>query len=315
VPRCSGYEGYCSLESFTPEKAWQSLLGTMNGFDIVLIQGLINSISAIGNQNIVLLIIILIVALYGISRRDLRFEIERRNTDLVLILLGLFTFILSLYPYFVMDRYPGYEDWSSRNQLLTPLGASLLLYYPAKVVLERGKINNILQALIFSLLIVLFINASIMGNIGFQKDWYKQLSLVDNFKESHVMRNNTTFLFLDNTSNLNANNRFYRFYEISGLMKYAFGDERRFGIIPREYMSQPIENFRMFFIHYYNLQDYKPKEIDYLITIDYGNTRLNRVSDILELMYLEYLDKNSFENNVKGITQLKFTRYNYSLTV
>ncbi len=111
-------------------------------------------------------------------------------------------------------------------------------------------------------------------------DWYKALSLVNQFKSSQVIRDHTSFLIRDDAPQFNAKKRWLRFYEYAALMSVAFGDEKRFGH-DEKYWPGPGavedigkllrgEAFRIPVAHHassYRLGEWTPKEPEYLITI------------------------------------------------
>ena len=61
-------------------------------------------------------------------------------------------------------------------------------------------------------------------------DWQKQLRLIQLFSGNPEIERAALIVVDDNTMYLNAMGRVYRHYEWNGLLKSAFGDERRFGI-------------------------------------------------------------------------------------
>ncbi len=118
----------------------------------------------------------------------------------------------------------------SRNQLLIPLGASFILYYILRIFFREIGLRTNIKFFFYSILIALFLCTNVFIYLDYQKDWFKQLSLIENFKTSSVMKNNHKFLFTDNTKDLNARGRVYGFYEWNGMMEYIFKDESRFGL-------------------------------------------------------------------------------------
>ncbi|MBU2578327.1 hypothetical protein KKA69_05905 [Patescibacteria group bacterium] len=228
----------------------------------------------------------------------------KSKTFSCLFLLGLFFFLTAVYAYLSTNRIPKMGDMDSRHQILIPPGASIILISSLGIFFNILRINIKGRIFIYSILVVMFSKLNILSYLDFQKDWYKQCSLIENFKTNSVIRNNTTFLFKDNTYGLNANMRYYRFYEYSGLMKLAFGEETRYGadteINPYHYRC---------FNTRYSLRDYKPKKTEYKILIDFRTDRgLLSVIDnkkVLELMFYEYFKPEKFKTEVKKLIELK----------
>jgi len=167
----------------------------------------------------------------------------------------------------------GTTDFNTRNQMLVPLGSSFILFYFVKIIF-----NTKARSIVCSLLIVLFVYTNFMCFLEFQRDWFKQLSLIENFKDSDVVKHNTTFLLDDKTKDINARKREHRFYEINGLMKVAFGDEKRLGIPKDKFSVSGIKYFENFVgnrdYRYFNMNEYtKLKQPEYTIIINHGTFR------------------------------------------
>jgi len=231
---------------------------------------------------------------------------ENGKNDLRFLLFGIIAFLAGVFPYVAVGKIPSSFDLSSRHQLLVPLGASFIIYYGLKIFLNKLRLNFRIQIFIFSLIIVLFISSNFFSYLEYQKDWFKQLSLVENFKLSDIVKNNTTFLFKDNTLELNAKKRVYRFYEYGGLMKLAFGDEIRFGLNMNkiDYM----EYFRELIEHpQYNSTDYQDKDPEYIVIIEYGNYQLSNKNTI-ELFYYKFFNKQKYREILKDIIILQYDK-------
>jgi hypothetical protein len=215
-----------------------------------------------------------------------------------LFIFGVFFFWLAAYPYLVVKHVPQMDDWDSRNQLLLPLGSALLLVYGVKLVTHHKAVTLPL----YFLLVSMFVHTSILDHLSFQRDWYKQLSLMENLKTFPLMYKRTSFVFQDDTSNMNANGRAYRFYEYAAQMKLVFGDERRFGSDRKDFKG--LQKWANLLNCYYNLKDFVPKEPDTLIVISHGGGDLS-TAEVLKLMWWERCDKRKFDQKISDIVHLE----------
>lgn len=140
------------------------------------------------------------------------------------IFVGFFAILLALLPYVILGLAPTFQEWSSRHQLLLPLGTSFLLV----------GILSFFGSQLRLFLLIFIVNTSITINVAnyvaLYQDWNKQKALIMLFKDNEEIKNAGIVGFIDETKSLNAINRTYRIYEWNGLMKAAFGDEKRFGV-------------------------------------------------------------------------------------
>jgi hypothetical protein len=232
----------------------------------------------------------------------------RNKQNIILLLLGVFIFYLGIIPYAVVGKFPAnfpfQLDWGSRHQLLVPLGAAFMLVYTTKI-LVNSQIAVRLALLVFT---IAFISANIYNYAAFQRDWYKQVSLMENFRLLPIMGTDTSFLIDDGTLHLNANRRSYRFYEYSGLFKMAFGDEKRFGHDRRLFITKKtLKKLDRFLNKHNNLSEFQPKEPERIITIHRGKYELT-MNNLIALMIAERIDKKEFLIKARNIVSLSERR-------
>lgn len=130
--------------------------------------------------------------------------------------------------------------------------------------------------------------------------------MVKNFKQEKAIIEDSTFFFIDNTSSLNARNRTYRFYEYTGLMKFAFGNETRYGA--RDYNIGDKELNSYLNYAQYNIRGYKLMPFQHNIFINYGTYSLTAINT-LKLLYFKIFDPQKFAVRIKDIISLKATPY------
>ncbi|MBN2452735.1 MAG: hypothetical protein JXB40_00545 [Candidatus Omnitrophica bacterium] len=235
------------------------------------------------------------------------------KSDIKLFFLGLILFFAAAFPYLAVDHIPRFIDWDSRNQLLLPLGFSLALYYGMRLFCNRLRWGSHARLFLYSLMIALFISVNFKAYVDYQKDWFKQLSLVENFRASSVMKNNTTFIFDDQASDMNAMGRFYRFYEYTGLMKLAFNDETRFGMSLDMYNKLDwsryfIDNKRFIELPEYNISGYRPRDPEFKVMIKPGSSDLSRMYKVIRALYYKLFDHVKFKKIIVGLVKLEYVR-------
>ena len=227
-------------------------------------------------------------------------------TDTKLFTTGVVFFYIAILPYCVVSKLPQLKDWHSRHQLLIPLGASLMLFYGIKLLSNLLKLKKELTLVLFVTFVAAFIFYNNKIYLDYQRDWYKQLSVMDKMKNSAIFYKNTSFLFKDETKDLDAMNRRYRFYEYTGMMKHVFGDEKRFGIDHKFVMPKDLNDVKGYFCAAYSLKDYVYSKPQYLITIRHGTYNLNYRST-LKLIFASYFMSKKFNDIIKNIVDIEYS--------
>jgi hypothetical protein len=140
------------------------------------------------------------------------------------LVFGLLAFVAGVFPYLAVGKIPAAAEWDSRHQLLTPLGASFMLVYLARLLLALRQQNAVL-----ALVATLFVADNARVWADFQRDWYKQVAVMENLKAMPEVQQGKRFVFEDRARDLDANHRRYRDYEYTGLLQMAFGERTREG--------------------------------------------------------------------------------------
>lgn len=258
----------------------------------------------------IIISVIIFIIIKKLYRTDIiNFNKKNINHNLFLAGFGLFAFFVGVFPYIAVGIIPNLLDWDSRHQLLIPLGTSFILYYVLKILFYELNIKANLKIFFYTFLIALFLCSNIFIYLDYQKDWFKQLSLIENFKENSIFKNSNTFLFTDNTEYLNTLERSYRFYEWTGIMKEAFKDESRFGV---DVNQKDNINFFLSFKNYpqYNFSTYNSGSKEVNIIIEHGEFELSK-RNIIKLFYYKYFDKKKYEDSIKKILVLRYDNKDY----
>lgn len=253
-----------------------------------------------------LLVIWLVLIL--IFRKYMSFTREKMNVeiDLTFFLLGIVFFILGVFAYVAVGKTPSVVDWSSRQQLLVPLGASFITYFGIRLVANICRFRKFISTLIYTLLLALFISSHISINYDYHKDWTKQLSLIEHFSESSIVKENNTFIFEDNTTELNTLSRHYRLYEYTGLFKLTFNEESKLGINAAPNITK--DSYRWATdLDFVNLGEYTLSNPQYKIIINYGDYDLD-VKGMSSLIFNKIFNHKQYEQDLKRVVTLKYEK-------
>jgi len=169
----------------------------------------------------------------GLSNSESVAEKSRIRIRFFMLLFGLIAFLAGSFPYWILGHVPTFNEWSSRHQLLLPLGFSLL--FAALVPLFRLK-SLILLFVSFTIGFSVWINFKNYAYLFI--DQRKVFALTNLVAKNNELRESNFLIFIDKTIELNALDRTYRNYEWNGIVKAAFGDESRYSI---DYKNWPVE--------------------------------------------------------------------------
>jgi hypothetical protein len=171
------------------------------------------------------------------------------NKLILTFLTGIFIFIIGGIPYWILDKMPSFFDWSSRHQILFPLGMSIILVVFVSLLSKKLKAAAIVSVISFSTIM----NVTVYKDLYI--DWQKQKMIMKLISKNDMIRNGDILLFEDQTKPLNAMLRQYRFYEWNGLVALAMGDENRFSVDRAQFPS--FFNAPSFKLLYENRDKYK----------------------------------------------------------
>lgn len=230
-----------------------------------------------------------------------------RSHDVAFLGLGALAFSLGVFPYIAVGKMPISTDWDSRHQMLVPFGASLLVYYSVRLVLSLVKRSAAWARYALCVLAVAFIARNIAVDIAYQQDWFKQMAIVENVRKNPAFRAQRTFLVDDQLRTWNTLERNYRFYEYTGLLKYALGDETHcalgadeIGLVKRNYRTLK----RHGMLARYNLRDYVYERPRARIILSQGPLAPDRMA-LVRLMLQEHFQPPEFRRSVAGLISLE----------
>lgn len=306
------YQGYNTIymTNLYPENLTRNLITSFYHSIVLVFLASFQSLSAQVLSQIMMFIFFFFIVFLILRKRD----INKGNDKHVFktFAIGCSFFAVGIFPYLVVGKPPVPFSLDSRHELLVPLGASFVVYYGLRIVSKGASFvvyhglrivsrkpilfpPLLLRSLILSLMIALFVTSNIVTYLDYQKDWYKQQSLIENLRSSDIIRNHTTFIFVDHSADLNIYGRGYRFYEYSSMMEYTFGDETRFGCDAAEFYL--FNYFQRYSI--WNFRDYEPHEPEYVVNIYKGDYAVDK--NLLKLMFYELFAPEKFKSAVRKI--------------
>ncbi len=147
----------------------------------------------------------------------------RLKTILFMMGLGLFFFVLAIFPYAAVGKLPSLKYFDSRHMLLVPLGLAFCLYFSI-LLIERK--NRALAHVVLITLLASCLLKNMHDQAQYLKDWFYQVALEEHYKDNKRIKDNATFFFRTNVAF--ANSRSIQFYEHNGRLRKVLGNSQRF---------------------------------------------------------------------------------------
>lgn len=148
------------------------------------------------------------------------------HANLFLILSGGFACLVTLIPFLMVGKLPHPWDWSSRTLCFLSPGLALIFLG----VYRNFNSLKFMKSWVY-LTISILISVNLMIRLDYYRDYLKQVTLIKEFKGNQSLGNTKWLNVDDRTADINTLKREYRFYEWSGLLKMAFGDQTRVGLL------------------------------------------------------------------------------------
>ncbi|MBP1763026.1 MAG: hypothetical protein H6Q65_84 [Firmicutes bacterium] len=248
---------------------------------------------------------LMICLIYFLYRFSQKYAGKELIYDRRFLALGIGCFFVAVFPYFAVGNFPTLDFHSTRHQLLIPLSVAMILTYGTRLLINRFEIikeKEKIRKVMLAVLTVTFIAMNGRIYMDYEKDWYKQLAVIENVRNSPVLQEHTTFLFQDNTTDLNVFKRNYRFYEYVAFMKQAFGDERRLGLNYEKFYHGKAEVDGVHFRRkdQYLLSSYQQKSPEYIVRIKRSDVDVTD-ERILRFMVQEWLHPAELKRDVQRL--------------
>lgn len=223
-------------------------------------------------------------------------KIFKISISLVLLLMGIFLFLLAVFPYCAVGKLPQMGNWNSRNQILVPLGMAFIIYY---LILLTAKIHKKIPSIMLVGVVSVFIVQNLDGYYRYYIDWIYQRSLLNQFKQSKIVQENTTFIAKDNLEYSIWVNK--GTLSINWLLKNAFKEDNRL-IVKNENTLELFKQSSRDPKHYASHWTYQlPVYIEISQNMNYQFTRDKR----RRLFFDSIFNPENFEKDVLNLTELK----------
>lgn len=233
-----------------------------------------------------------------LTRRARRPEPDHLAAGAVLLASGATLVAMGVVAYLAVGRVPTIWDWSSRHQLLVPIGAGLLAAAAVRVVRGAGRLGPI-AGIAVGLLIGVSIVADARTLLAYQLDWFKQVAVVDAVRATPEVRTAMHIRIVDHAATLNAMRRAIRFYEYNALFEQATGDQRR--LVATASQEPDLQRMDVFISHpSYHMTGYVPAPVDLELVLTSGHRRPG-VPGVLGLVLLEAMGSPSFHAEVSRL--------------
>jgi hypothetical protein len=220
---------------------------------------------------------------------------------------GLLLVVLGVYPYLAVDKMPGFSDFNSRHQLLVPFGAALILVGLIRALTDGARFPRAVRVGLLALVIALCAGTVAGDHLSYQREWYKQLGMIEAIRQAPQMQEARAFLFDDRTKALNIDGRFRRrFYEYAGLFEQAFGTHDRFGVDKAAYAKHGAAYFMSMFTAAFKSEGCTTARPEYRVTVKRGNVDLRRRSVLVRMMWEEWTGSSRFAADTAGTVRLTF---------
>ncbi|MFT7003440.1 MAG: hypothetical protein ACJAWW_000787 [Sulfurimonas sp.] len=287
------YEGYNSISISNVLNAIKILFLNVDNSFIQVIYKSIYSTSAAW--------IYIFILLFFIVRKRNDILITEKNN--IFFFVGIVLFFLAIFPYAMVSKNAEFESWNSRFQILTPLGLSFILYFGLISLKKLSYFNNKVLLIIIWLLIFSFVSKNISFQYEALKDHFYSVSIGENIRDNQQIKENTTFIVNNNLTDSYLYNRRMIYYELNGIFKKSFKDEKRLAIRYDHYIDG-LPNMDTIKKHkQYNFSEWK-HDTPLLVTLSHNYKVRFGQNEYIELIYLNLFDKKQFLARAKQLTHI-----------
>ena len=228
---------------------------------------------AVDVGGVVGLVVGVLVAVWLVRREALRDDGSEPGPRIlsapVLALAGVAVLILGVVPYLAVGRTPSIWDWSSRHQMLVPLGVGLVAAAAARGIGRPGTIGRSAGIAVVGALIGLAAVADVRTLMAYQVDWFKQQAIIGAVRTTPALAEARHIAVVDRATRLNAMHRTIRFYELNALFEQALGGTDRL-VEPENRGPGPDALPRFIERPGYHMSDYTPTPVDLVLEIQPG---------------------------------------------
>lgn len=268
------------------------------------IYSIIGSINFNSELYVLFFLIILVIIDRLLLKKDVLLSNRNIKNGIRNLLLGIFFLMIAIFPYLILFSVRilkglNFNSFDTRHLLLAPLGVAWITYFMFRCIFHNKKILVTALLVIISLNVIYWNKAYLM----YELYWYKQCALTYLFKNEQFIKDNDTFAFID-LDKTTHNSSIYAFYSLAGILKQAYGDERRLMFRIEDY--EVIQGYGCYFNKDYLLGDYTGDHIKIDGTI-YFESDLT-LKDIPALRYYDFIQSDSFETSLQQKSRIKLIK-------
>ena len=299
------YENYNAVSVSGLPKA---MIAVVRNFDNSLFSVVIESFYSMVSGWFVILVLIYIL----VKRSE---ALGEQKYDRIFIIVGIILFVFAVFPYAMVGKNAEFESWNSRFQILTPLGLAFVYYFGIRLL---GKYLQLKEKVVLGLtwlLIFSFVGKNISDQYKEHVDWFYSVSIRENIKDNDIIKNHSTFIVNNNIKGSLLYNRDMIYYELNGISKSTFGDDKRLLIRYDHYIDNVKSLSKLTGHKQYNFSQWKSDE-PLLITMSHNYKVHSGQDEYLRMIYLNITDYQKFltmTKNLITITVEPLPRENHEL--
>ena len=226
---------------------------------------------------------------------------EAEERGMYYILFGIIVLVCGIFPYEVIrGRALETVTITGRDSMLMPLGCAIIIYY----MLDALRMQKRFIILIYCYAVLVSQIHFNVWYMEYQKDWYYQEAWAAQIANIEEVRDNNTFIILEEDAGVVGGHAFYTF---TWNANRVFGDEQRLfmPVAGGHHLFQVIQKEQetigpgQFGISNYDFND---TAIDGIIV----STCTISVRDVITLKFAEIFDKDAYEEKVKTAASLGY---------
>lgn len=222
------------------------------------------------------------------------------NDKLFYLCLGLFLFILGALPYIMVEKVPSYNNYDGRHQILLTFGTAFMVLGFVEILINQ-RLRKYFYAVFISSCIILNFNLL----LNYQKNWFRQLSIMEHLKGEPLIRQYYTFLIEDNSDKFCEAVTTY--YVYTGMLYNIMGKQDKFAIT-KDKFEQVIKSYGsidklLINKEVFKMKDFKPTNFECVIRISNGSFYPSTINT-LQLLFLDFTNKKEFSCKIKKIVNL-----------
>lgn len=178
------------------------------------------------------LVILLSVLIFAILNRVITGSSRRiSKSDIVFLGIGIIAFFAALLPYILINKIPSNAGWTSRYQVLLPLGGGMITYYTCRIILCLVRAPRAVALAVFAILLSTMIISHNRMYLALHRESLKHQALIEHFRDNEKIKELTNELFLvydPHGKHSEILGLYVPFtWEYIGMLKSAFPDTQR----------------------------------------------------------------------------------------